>query len=225
VDEFEKVVRIKPVLRHQPAQRRAVAAVIILLDPERLLRADLEIIADEIPDARVDLLPEVQVMRVERVVEIEHPGVDPSEAACCVRRGRSNRHLRSPALASATNVVMKTVLRTRRIRASPLPLAGEVAIAERWREGTPSPSLPRTRGRGAYATPRRQMQGAGSRRRLIDGSACRPRDRSAAPAARHAGPGRRESPRRRPLAPARRSRFRPWGSCRPQWFRPRSAAA
>jgi hypothetical protein len=62
VDEFEKVVRIKPVLRHQPAQRRAVAAVIILLDPERLLRADLEIIADEIPDARVDLLPEVQVI-------------------------------------------------------------------------------------------------------------------------------------------------------------------
>src|SRR6266566_3547163 len=51
------------------------------LDPERLLGTDLEKIRDEIPDAGIDLLPQIQVMRVERVVEIEHPGLDLRESA------------------------------------------------------------------------------------------------------------------------------------------------
>ncbi len=79
--ELQEIVRMQPVLGHQPAQRGAVAPVIIFLDPERLLGTDLEKIRDEIPDAGIDLLPQIQVMRVERVVEIEHPGLDLRESA------------------------------------------------------------------------------------------------------------------------------------------------
>ena len=32
--------------------------------------------ADEFADPRIDLLPQIDVMRIQRVVEIEHPGVD-----------------------------------------------------------------------------------------------------------------------------------------------------
>ena len=66
-----------------PRMRGAVAAVIILLDRACFLRRDLQAVADELADPRVDLLPQIDVMRVERVVEIEHPGVDPGEAAGC----------------------------------------------------------------------------------------------------------------------------------------------
>ena len=31
---------------------------------------------DVIADAHVDLLPEIEMMRIKRVVEIEHPGLD-----------------------------------------------------------------------------------------------------------------------------------------------------
>jgi hypothetical protein len=42
-------------------------------------------LADEFADTRIDLLPQIDVMRIERVVEIEHPGVDMVEGARCVR--------------------------------------------------------------------------------------------------------------------------------------------
>ena len=64
----------QPVLLHQAAQRRAVAPVVILLQAERLVMRDLEEIDDVIADAHIDLLPEIEVMRIKRVVEIEHPG-------------------------------------------------------------------------------------------------------------------------------------------------------
>jgi hypothetical protein len=43
--------------------------------------ADLEEIRDVVADALVHLLPQVDVMRIERVVEVEHPGVDVLEDA------------------------------------------------------------------------------------------------------------------------------------------------
>ena len=81
------VVRVHAVLGHQPAHRGAVALVIVLLHPERLVLADLEEVRDEGADAVVDLLPEIEVMRIERVVEIEHPGLDMGEARGAARAG------------------------------------------------------------------------------------------------------------------------------------------
>ena len=79
--EIEEVVRLHAVLGHQPAHRGAVAAVIVLLQPERLVMRDGEQFGDIVADAIVDLLPEIELMRVQRVVEIEDPGGDVGEAA------------------------------------------------------------------------------------------------------------------------------------------------
>jgi hypothetical protein len=81
VDEVEKIVGLHAVLGHQPAHRGAVAPVIVLLQPERLVVADIQKPRDVVADAPVDLLPEIEVMRIERVVEIEDPGGDLREAA------------------------------------------------------------------------------------------------------------------------------------------------
>ena len=77
----EVVVRLHAVLDHQAAHRGAVALVVVLLQPERLLVGDLEEVRDVVADAAVDLLPEIDVMRIERVVEVEHPGLDMVEDA------------------------------------------------------------------------------------------------------------------------------------------------
>src|SRR4029079_12839774 len=69
------------VLGHQPAHGRAVTLVIILLDAEGFFLGDLQEIRDKRPDAIVNLLPEIEVVRIERVVEVEHPGLDRTEVA------------------------------------------------------------------------------------------------------------------------------------------------
>ena len=74
--DFEKLVRLETVLLHQAAQRRAVAPVIVLLQPERFVVRDFEEVDDVVADALVDLLPQIEMMRIERVVEIEDPGLD-----------------------------------------------------------------------------------------------------------------------------------------------------
>ena len=81
VHEFEIVVRLHAVLGHQPAHGGAVALVIILLHAERLVLRHFQKIRDIGADALVHLLPEIEVMRIKRVVEIEHPGIDLGEAA------------------------------------------------------------------------------------------------------------------------------------------------
>jgi hypothetical protein len=42
---------------------------------------DLQEIGDVVANALVDLLPEIEVMRIKGVVEIEHPGFDIGKAA------------------------------------------------------------------------------------------------------------------------------------------------
>ena len=79
--EIEEVVGLHAVLGHHPAHRGAVALVVVLLQAERLLVADLEKARDVVADALVDLLPQIEVMRIKRVVEIEHPGLDVAEGA------------------------------------------------------------------------------------------------------------------------------------------------
>ena len=81
VHHFQKFVRIEPVLFHQSAQARAVAAIIILLHAKCFVGRDLQEVGDVIADALIDLMPEIEVMRIKRVVEIEHPGFDRAEAA------------------------------------------------------------------------------------------------------------------------------------------------
>ena len=68
-------------LLHQAAHRRTVAPVIVLLQPEGVVVADLEKIDDVVADAPVDLLPQIEMMRIERVVEIKNPGLNLGEAA------------------------------------------------------------------------------------------------------------------------------------------------
>jgi hypothetical protein len=58
------------VLSHHAAHGRAVALVIVLLDAEGVLAGDLEVVGDIFADALVDLVPQVEMMRIERVVEI-----------------------------------------------------------------------------------------------------------------------------------------------------------
>ena len=77
----EIVVGAHAVLGHHAAHGGAVAAVIVLLDHAGFFRRDLQTGADELADPRVDLLPQIDVMRIQRVVEIEHPGVDMGEGA------------------------------------------------------------------------------------------------------------------------------------------------
>ena len=92
VDVFEIGVGVHAVLEHEAAQAGAVALVEILLDAEGVVGGNAEKIRDVGADAVVDLLPQVEMMGIERVVEVEHPCLHMSEAAsgrgrCVHRRG------------------------------------------------------------------------------------------------------------------------------------------
>src|SRR5262249_25245731 len=89
VDEIEEVVGFHAVLGHEPPHRSAVTLVVVFLYAERLLVGDLEVAGDVVANALVHLLPEVEVMRIKRVVEIENPGFHMAERA---RRGTSRTH-------------------------------------------------------------------------------------------------------------------------------------
>ncbi len=75
----EIVVGVHAMLGHHTAHGGAVAAIVVLLDPARFLWRNFEPGADELADPDVDLLPQIDVMRIQRVVEIEHPGIDVGE--------------------------------------------------------------------------------------------------------------------------------------------------
>ena len=91
VHDVEELVGLEIMFLHQAAQRRTVATVVIFLQPKCLVMRDFEKTDDVIADAPVDLLPEVKVMRIKRVVEIEHPGVDITKIAWDALRGSGTR--------------------------------------------------------------------------------------------------------------------------------------
>src|SRR5262249_45494936 len=63
------------------AARRAQVLLVIFLQAECLLGSDLEIARDVVAYALVDLLPQVEVMGIKRVVEIENPRLHMTEGA------------------------------------------------------------------------------------------------------------------------------------------------
>src|SRR6202795_2830190 len=81
VDIVEKVVGLHAVLDHHAPQSGAVAPVEILLFAEGIVIAEPEKLSDVAADAPVDLLPQIEMMRIEGVVEVEHPGLDMREVA------------------------------------------------------------------------------------------------------------------------------------------------
>ena len=89
-DVVEEALGFDAVLHHEPAQGGAVALVVVLLHAERLRGRNLEIAGDVVADARVHLLPEIDVVGIERVVEIEDPGLDGGEVG--PRRGLNRDH-------------------------------------------------------------------------------------------------------------------------------------
>src|SRR3974390_1330849 len=84
---------MQAMLGHQPAHGGAIALVILLLDAERLVLRHLEERGDIAADPLIDLLPEIEVMRIERVVEIEHPGLDLLKSTRCGAAFRWNSEL------------------------------------------------------------------------------------------------------------------------------------
>src|SRR4029077_6726657 len=79
MNHFEECIGLQAMLGHQSAHGGAVALVIILLHAERFLVCGAKEFRDVVTDALVHLLPEIEMMGVERVVEIEYPGFDGSE--------------------------------------------------------------------------------------------------------------------------------------------------
>src|SRR5579871_544813 len=98
VDVSEVIVGAHAVFGHHAAHAGAVTAVIVFLDDARFFRRDFQISADELADPLVHLLPQIDVMRIERVVEIEYPGVDMGEGA-----GRSGHDRKVTAAQSAAS--------------------------------------------------------------------------------------------------------------------------
>ncbi len=82
----QELVGLHAVLGHQAAHRGAVALVVVLLQLERGVAVELEEIHDVAADALVHLLPQVQMMRIKRVVEVEDPGLDVGELARAERK-------------------------------------------------------------------------------------------------------------------------------------------
>ena len=74
-----KIVGIDVMLLHQPLQRRAVALVIVFLQRARGHAVETEQLGQEQRDPLVDLRPDLRLMRIQRVVEVEDPVVDMGE--------------------------------------------------------------------------------------------------------------------------------------------------
>src|SRR5690606_37583044 len=73
--------RLHAVLGYHAAHRGAETLVIVLLPHESFLMADVEEGGDVVADALINLLPEIEVVRIKGIVEIEHPRIDAAEIA------------------------------------------------------------------------------------------------------------------------------------------------
>src|SRR4051794_30168356 len=93
----EEVVGLEPMLRHEPPHGRPVAAVVILLPAKRPVVPHVEKTRPRSANTLVDLLPEIEVMRIERIVEIEDPARDVGKAARYRARHRHGARKRTVA--------------------------------------------------------------------------------------------------------------------------------
>src|ERR1700746_163847 len=101
MDDFEKLIRLEIVLFHQAAKGRAVTPIVVLLQVESFFGRDFEEIGNVIANALVNLLPQIEMVRIKRVIEIEDPGLDFFEVrgiygrwpAATTRTGRRSRRL------------------------------------------------------------------------------------------------------------------------------------
>ena len=80
--EGQKRLRIDLMLQHQPAQRRAVTMIIMFLQRAQRQGVEAKQAHHEQRDARVDFRPKIRCLRIERIVEIEHPCVDLRKTRC-----------------------------------------------------------------------------------------------------------------------------------------------
>ena len=95
VHEVEEGVGRYAVLDDQPAQRGAVATVIVAPDLDRLFGRDRQELLQIELDAVADLPEQAGVARIERVVEVEHPGADVGEPGeRRIRRHWASAHFR-----------------------------------------------------------------------------------------------------------------------------------
>src|SRR4029453_5301190 len=121
---IEEVIRLHAMLGHQSPHRSAITLVVILLHTECFLLCDFEVARDVVANALVHLLPEVEVMRIKRVVEIENPRPHMAEGARRRKRihdvdpcsritllsGRSNIRMTAPATSAMPAIIRKNVV-------------------------------------------------------------------------------------------------------------------
>ena len=75
VDMIEKFIRRHTVHGHQAIKRRAMLGIILLLARTGFVARQMQKPGDEIRHPLVNLSEQIAFCRVERVVEVEHPGV------------------------------------------------------------------------------------------------------------------------------------------------------
>lgn len=75
MDKIEIEIRIDAMFAHQPVQRRAVLAVVGLLQPARLFEPEGETLLHKGRHPRFDLVEQGTRGGIERIVEIEQPRV------------------------------------------------------------------------------------------------------------------------------------------------------
>ncbi|MCY1234969.1 hypothetical protein D9M72_475700 [compost metagenome] len=76
---LEKLVRVDAVVDHQTFERRAVVAVVVFLQLLRIGRVQRQKLRHIGRHVAVDLRKQVDVVRIERVVEVEDPVGDMGE--------------------------------------------------------------------------------------------------------------------------------------------------
>ena len=74
-------------VQHEAAERCAIGAEILLLEGPRFLLGDPEMPGDELAHALVDLGEQIDVGRIERIVEIKDPVADMRQPPRITRRG------------------------------------------------------------------------------------------------------------------------------------------
>src|SRR3954471_3727614 len=98
----EEIVGARAVQAHHASHAGAEPAIVILLNTPRFLGRHLQIAGNIFADPPVDLLPQIDVMRIQRVIEIEHPGVDMGKTAFRFLHGITKRKVLPPLFMSTT---------------------------------------------------------------------------------------------------------------------------